>query len=177
MTAPAVIPAMIWRAATKVKSSGGITISVPIAMIRPHCTPCSVRNRALCLPAGYAYCDRSDTKRQQKLVPGNAEGKDRRYRHSRTHQGEDHPRKHLPLRSSRQRSQLLQFQCGYLSQESNQEPNSEGQVEGSVKQRSNRCGHRPAPRQTDKDRGFLARTETASRQSNRRETAPNSATV
>ena len=34
---------MIWRAAKKVKMSGGITMSVPMAMIRPHSTPVSVR--------------------------------------------------------------------------------------------------------------------------------------
>ena len=40
------MPEMICRAAKKVKSSGGITIRVPIAMIRPHSTPVSVMNPA-----------------------------------------------------------------------------------------------------------------------------------
>ena len=46
LTAPAVIPAIICRAAKKVKTRGGIAMRVPMAMIRPHSTPVSVMKPA-----------------------------------------------------------------------------------------------------------------------------------
>lgn len=42
LTAPAVSPVMIWRAAMKVKISGGMAIKLPMAMTRPQSTPMSV---------------------------------------------------------------------------------------------------------------------------------------
>ena len=42
MTAPAVSPLITWRAARKVKISGGMAISVANAISLPHSTPRSV---------------------------------------------------------------------------------------------------------------------------------------
>ena len=58
-TAPAVIPVMICRAATKVKIRGGMAIRLPIAITLPQSTPMSQSSGGTAyLPHTALYCVR-----------------------------------------------------------------------------------------------------------------------
>ena len=85
---------MIWRAAKKVKISGGITIRVPMAMMRPHSTPVSVMKPAA--PTGSVREFRPVSSRaRMNSFQGDPEGEDPRDRVARLHHGKEDLEKDL----------------------------------------------------------------------------------